>query len=248
MDVDDDPDPAMPLSGTPTHPIEISNGSSFAGLPYRGPDLWAERWSTYKWEFIPPHHDSPPPQRAPSEDPHFQAVKPPPPPTPEQPLPPEPSRRRKSARMFMQGGFHFRTPQTSSNYPPIFEDPQMGRPLNPVSEVDSTLVTPAPPPPPMGFETQSLLTQIQLGTNRLSLILTRVTTTMHLLSTHTLRQQILTLSTPHLFHPRTQLGTLPVGINARHLHNLTSSNNLNLHFNNRNHKIFSKGWKRWNKG
>ncbi|MFS7954070.1 hypothetical protein Hanom_Chr07g00626011 [Helianthus anomalus] len=31
MDVaDDDPDPAMPPSGTPTHPMEISSGSSFA--------------------------------------------------------------------------------------------------------------------------------------------------------------------------------------------------------------------------
>ncbi|XP_021991228.1 programmed cell death 6-interacting protein-like [Helianthus annuus] len=31
MDVDDDPDPEMPPSGTPTHPIETSSGSSFHG-------------------------------------------------------------------------------------------------------------------------------------------------------------------------------------------------------------------------
>ncbi|MFS7935565.1 hypothetical protein Hanom_Chr05g00404961 [Helianthus anomalus] len=98
MDVDDDPDPVMPPSGTPTHPIDISSGSSCAGSPYQGLDIWANRWSTYKWEFTPSHHDSPPPpQQTPSEDPHFQVVSPPPPPTPEQPPPPKPSRRRRSA-------------------------------------------------------------------------------------------------------------------------------------------------------
>ncbi|MFS8008636.1 hypothetical protein Hanom_Chr14g01275101 [Helianthus anomalus] len=55
-DVDDDPDPEMPPFETPTHPIEISSVSFFHGSPYRGPDIWAERWSTYKWEFTPPHH------------------------------------------------------------------------------------------------------------------------------------------------------------------------------------------------
>ncbi|MFS7895311.1 hypothetical protein Hanom_Chr03g00218311 [Helianthus anomalus] len=39
MDVDDDPDPYMPPSMMPTHPIDISSGSSFVGSPYRGPDL-----------------------------------------------------------------------------------------------------------------------------------------------------------------------------------------------------------------
>ncbi|KAF5787145.1 hypothetical protein HanXRQr2_Chr10g0449541 [Helianthus annuus] len=152
MDVDDDPDLVMPPSGTPTHPIDISSGFSFAGSPYRGPDLWAKRWRTYKWEFTSPHHDSRPPQRTPSEDPHFQVVTPLLPPAPEQSPPPEPSRRRRSARMSMRGGFHFSTPQTSNNYPPIFEDPQIGGPSNVVSEVDSAPVTLAPPPPPMGFE------------------------------------------------------------------------------------------------
>ncbi|XP_035838228.1 extensin-like [Helianthus annuus] len=148
MDLDDGPDPAMPPSGMPTHPIEISSGSSFAGSPYRGPDIWAERWSTYKWEFIPPHHNSPPQQQVPSKDPHFQAVTPPP--APEPPPPPEPSRRRRTTRMSVRGGFHLSTPQHSSNYPPIYEDPQMGEPSNAVSEVDSAQVAPAPPP--MGYE------------------------------------------------------------------------------------------------
>ncbi|MFS7955680.1 hypothetical protein Hanom_Chr07g00645471 [Helianthus anomalus] len=39
MDVDEDSDPIMPPSGSPTHPIEISSGSaSYAGSPYKGPD------------------------------------------------------------------------------------------------------------------------------------------------------------------------------------------------------------------
>ncbi|KAJ0451568.1 hypothetical protein HanHA300_Chr15g0569011 [Helianthus annuus] len=246
MDVDDDLDPTMPPSGTPTHPIEISSGSSFAGSPYRGPDLWAEWWSTYKWEFTPLHHNSPPPQRAPSEDPHFQAVTPPP--APEQPPPPEPSRRRRSAPMSMRGGFHFSTPQTSSNYPPIFEDPQMGGPLNAVSEVDSAPITPTPPPLPMGFENpipaypdttgyNPFEPQTYTGYNYHAPVIDPCVEAANL-----------TLSTPHFFHPRTQLGTLLMGINTPHLHNLSSSSNLNLHFNNCNHKKFCKGWKKWNKG
>ncbi|XP_021998297.1 early nodulin-75-like [Helianthus annuus] len=136
MDVDEDPDPEMPPSGTPTHPIEISSRSSFHGSPYRGPDIWAERWASYKWEYTPPHRNSPPHQQVPSEDPHFQAVTPPPPPAPEQPPPPEPSRRRRTARI-------------NSNYPPLYEDPQMGGPSNAVSEVDSAPVEPAPQ---MGYD------------------------------------------------------------------------------------------------
>ncbi|MFS7947218.1 hypothetical protein Hanom_Chr06g00545521 [Helianthus anomalus] len=52
--------------------------------------------------------------------------------------------------MSVQGGFHFSTPQNSSNYPPIFEDPQMGGPSNVVFEVNFALVAHAPPP--MGYE------------------------------------------------------------------------------------------------
>ncbi|MFS7946213.1 hypothetical protein Hanom_Chr06g00533361 [Helianthus anomalus] len=54
--------------------------------------------------------------------------------------------------MSVRGGFHFSTPQNSSNYPPSFEDPQIGGPSNSVLEVDSAPVTPAPPPPSMGYE------------------------------------------------------------------------------------------------
>ncbi|MFS8001121.1 hypothetical protein Hanom_Chr13g01186501 [Helianthus anomalus] len=46
-------------------------------------------------------------------------------------------------------------PQTSSNYPPIFEDPQMGGTSNTVPEIDTTpttFVPPPPPPPPVGYE------------------------------------------------------------------------------------------------
>ncbi|MFS8002058.1 hypothetical protein Hanom_Chr13g01197661 [Helianthus anomalus] len=47
-------------------------------------------------------------------------------------------------------GFSFQHPQYSSNYPPLYEDPQMGGPSNSVSEVDFAPVAPALPP--MGYE------------------------------------------------------------------------------------------------
>ncbi|XP_021995974.1 leucine-rich repeat extensin-like protein 5 [Helianthus annuus] len=121
MDMDDDPDPEMPPSGTPTHPIEISDRSSFHGSPYRGPD-------------------------------NYEAVTPPP--SPEQQPPPEPPRQtRSNALMSVRGGFRFSTPQHSSgsHYLPLYEDPHMGGPSNPVSEVNSTPVTP-PSPPHMGYD------------------------------------------------------------------------------------------------
>ncbi|XP_035830151.1 basic salivary proline-rich protein 2-like [Helianthus annuus] len=126
MEMDDDPDPKMPPSGTPTHPIEILSGSSFHGLPYRGPDSFVERWATYNWEFTPPFNPQHQQQQDPSEDSRLLAVTPPPP--PQQQQPPEPQRRRRSgARMSVHGGFHFSTPQHSSNshYPPLYKDPQM---------------------------------------------------------------------------------------------------------------------------
>ncbi|XP_021995469.1 leucine-rich repeat extensin-like protein 5 [Helianthus annuus] len=119
MDMDDDPDPEMPPSGMPTHPIEISDVS----------------------RFVVPR----------SRQLRSKAVTPPPP--PEQQPPPEPPRRRRSdARMSVRGGFHFSTPQHSSgsHYPPLYEDPQMGGPSNPVSEVESAQV--APPPSHMGYD------------------------------------------------------------------------------------------------
>ncbi|MFS7895850.1 hypothetical protein Hanom_Chr04g00338201 [Helianthus anomalus] len=57
MEMDDDPDPEMPPTGTPAHPISISSGSSYAGSPHQGPDSWAERWNTYKWVFTPSFHN-----------------------------------------------------------------------------------------------------------------------------------------------------------------------------------------------
>ncbi|XP_035845858.1 serine/arginine-rich splicing factor 4-like [Helianthus annuus] len=42
MEMDDYPDLAEPPSGTPAHPIEISDGSSFHGSPYRGPDSYKQ--------------------------------------------------------------------------------------------------------------------------------------------------------------------------------------------------------------
>ncbi|XP_022019775.1 extensin-like [Helianthus annuus] len=135
MDEDPDPEPAEP-------PIEISDGSSFHGSPYRGPDSFAQWWSNYHREYTPSHHSSPH-QQVPSEDPHFETVTPP----PEQQPPPKPPRRRKSgAQMSVRGGFHFSSPQHSTNsyYPPLYEDPQMGGPSNPLSEVGSPPVAPSP--------------------------------------------------------------------------------------------------------
>ncbi|XP_022019912.1 leucine-rich repeat extensin-like protein 5 [Helianthus annuus] len=151
MDMDDDPDPQMPPSGTPTHPIDISSGSSFAGSPYRGPDTYKEWFG--QWDFVntPSFHNAPP--QPPLEDPHFQAVTPPPLPAEEPPLPPpEPPRWRRNAHMSVRGGPRISSPQASSNYPPIPENPQMGEPLHTVPEIDTTPATFAPPPPPMGYE------------------------------------------------------------------------------------------------
>ncbi|MFS7980353.1 hypothetical protein Hanom_Chr10g00938431 [Helianthus anomalus] len=152
MDVDEDPDPAKPTRGTPTHPIEISDGSSFHGSPYRGPDSYQVRFTQHEWYFTPLYHSSPNEQQQqdPSEDSRFVAVTPPPPPPPVEQPPPEPSRRRRSnARMSVRGGVRISTPQPSSgsHYPPLHEDPQMGGPSNPILEADSAPVA----PPPLGF-------------------------------------------------------------------------------------------------
>ncbi|XP_035830904.1 uncharacterized protein P8B7.26-like [Helianthus annuus] len=85
-----------PASGTPNHPIEISDGSSFHGSPYRGPDSYQERFKQWDWYFTPSEHPSSyqqqqqQQQQDPSEDSRFRAVTPPPPPPVEQQPPPEP--------------------------------------------------------------------------------------------------------------------------------------------------------------
>ncbi|MFS8023189.1 hypothetical protein Hanom_Chr16g01448521 [Helianthus anomalus] len=149
MDVDEDQDPIMPPSGMPTHPIDISSGStSYAGSPYQGPGEWAEWWGQYKWEYTPSYHNTPPQHQA------MEPSPPPPPPVEEQPPPPplEPSRRRRNARMSGHGGPHFSSPYASNTYPTILQDPQMGGPSNPAPVIDTTQATFAQPPPPMGFE------------------------------------------------------------------------------------------------
>ncbi|XP_022031130.1 ALG-2 interacting protein X-like [Helianthus annuus] len=153
--MDEDTDPVEPATGTPNHPIEVSDGSSFHGSPYRGPDSYQARFNQYEWYFTPSHHSSPHQQQQqqqdPSEDSHFVAVTPPPPPPAVYQAPPEPPRRRRSGvRMSVrEGGFHFSTPHHSSgsHYPPLQEDPLMGGPSVPASEVNSTPIA----PPPSGF-------------------------------------------------------------------------------------------------
>ncbi|XP_035845263.1 leucine-rich repeat extensin-like protein 2 [Helianthus annuus] len=91
------------------------------------------------------------------DEPYIQAVTPPPLPVEEPPQqppqpPPEPPRRRRNARMSVRGGPRFSSPQASSTYPPIHEDPQMGGPSHAVLENNPPPVTFAPPSPPMGYE------------------------------------------------------------------------------------------------
>ncbi|KAM0042030.1 hypothetical protein Hdeb2414_s0011g00373311 [Helianthus debilis subsp. tardiflorus] len=89
MDMDEDTDPAEPPSGTSTHSIEISDGSSFHGSPSRGPDSYEARFAQYDWVFTPSYHSSSHQQQQqqqdPSEDSRFVAVTPPPPPPVQQP-------------------------------------------------------------------------------------------------------------------------------------------------------------------
>ncbi|XP_022019294.1 cyclin-K-like [Helianthus annuus] len=91
------------------------------------------------------------------EEPHFQVVTPPPLPVEEPPQqppqpPPEPPRRRRNAQMSVRGGLRFSSPQASSTYPPIPEDPQIGGPSHAVPENYPPPFTYAPPSPPMGYE------------------------------------------------------------------------------------------------
>ncbi|XP_021979298.1 extensin-like [Helianthus annuus] len=132
--MDEDTDPMEPASGTPNHPIEISDGSSFHGSPYRGPDSFQERFNQYDWYFTPSEHSSShqqyKQQQDPSEGQRFVAVTPPPPSPVEQQPPPEPPRRR-------------------SHYPPLQEeeDPQLGGPSSPIPDINSVPVV-----PPLGFD------------------------------------------------------------------------------------------------
>ncbi|KAJ0911746.1 hypothetical protein HanRHA438_Chr06g0266591 [Helianthus annuus] len=157
MDMDEDTDPVEPARGTPNHPIEISDGSSFHVTPYQGPDSYQARFGQCNWYFTPLHQYSPHDQQQqqdPSEDSRFVAVTPPPPP-PVQPVIPDPPRRRRSGtRMSTRGGeFHFSTPRHSSasHFPSVpEEEPQFGEPSGHPAEVNSAPV--APPPPPFGYD------------------------------------------------------------------------------------------------
>ncbi|XP_021985904.1 early nodulin-75-like [Helianthus annuus] len=145
MEMDYDPDPEM-QTGTPGHPISISSGSPFQGSPYRGPDSFQEKMATYDCS----------PAQPPLDVPQLQAVSPPPLPVEEPPQQPpqpplEPPRPRRNARISVRGGPRFSSPQGSSSYPPIPEDPQMGGPSNAAPEIDPPPASYAPPQPPMGF-------------------------------------------------------------------------------------------------
>ncbi|XP_021986516.1 proline-rich receptor-like protein kinase PERK9 [Helianthus annuus] len=154
MEMDDEPDPEM-QTRTPCHPISISSVSPFQGSPYRGPDSYQETMAAYDWYFTPLYHNSP--AQPPLVEPQLQAVSPPPLPVEEPPQqppqpPPEPPRRRRNASISVRGGPHFSSPQGSSSYPPIPEDPQMCGPSNAVPENDPPPASYAPPQPPMGLD------------------------------------------------------------------------------------------------
>ncbi|XP_022040128.1 extensin-like [Helianthus annuus] len=124
--MDEDTDPMEPASGTPNHPIEISDGSSFHGSPYRGPDSFQVMFNQYDWYFTPSEHSSPYQQQQQhqqqqdlSQDSRLRAVTPPPP------------------------------PPVEHHYPPLQEeeDPQLGGPSSPIPDVNSVPVV-----PPLGFD------------------------------------------------------------------------------------------------
>ncbi|MFS7895310.1 hypothetical protein Hanom_Chr03g00218301 [Helianthus anomalus] len=111
----------------------------------------------------------------------------------------------------------------------------MGGTSNTMSEIDTAPVTFAPPPTSMGFENPIPTYLDTTGYNPYE-PKTYTSYNYHAPAVDLYVEAAnLTPSTPHLFHPCTQLGTLLIGINTRHHHNLNSSSSLNLHFNNRNH-------------
>ncbi|MFS7906120.1 hypothetical protein Hanom_Chr01g00055581 [Helianthus anomalus] len=125
MEMDEDTDPMEPPTGTPTHPIEVSDGSSFHGSPYR-----EAAGSLRGFAFRGSHATATTTLSATTAS-------------------GAPRRRRTTARMSVRGGVRISTPQPSSgnHYSPLYEDPQVGESSNPVSEVNSAPVA----PPPLGL-------------------------------------------------------------------------------------------------
>ncbi|MFS8030806.1 hypothetical protein Hanom_Chr17g01538421 [Helianthus anomalus] len=139
MDVDEDTDPSLPPSGTPNHPIEISDGSPYTGSPFNGVDSYEERFRQHDWYYTPSHnspmlqslHGTPMLQSLHGSPVHSQhhsqqlQQQPPlpqdlsealwrdvitPSPPPPPVLPPPPQRPRRNARMSTRGGIRIGTP------------------------------------------------------------------------------------------------------------------------------------------
>ncbi|MFS7893579.1 hypothetical protein Hanom_Chr11g01001531 [Helianthus anomalus] len=68
--------------------------------------------------------------------------------------------------MSVRAGPQFSSPQASSNYPPIPEDPQMGGPSNVASVIDTTPATFAQQQPTLGFENQIPTYSAETGFNQ----------------------------------------------------------------------------------
>ncbi|KAJ0477036.1 hypothetical protein HanHA300_Chr13g0483901 [Helianthus annuus] len=149
--MEEDEDPTEPARGTPTHPIEVSDGSSYHGPQYQGPDSFMALFDRHEWYNTPSHQTQQPrhPQD-PSEDSRFEAVTPPPPPPAQPVIPDLPRRRRTNARMSTRGGGgnHFSTPRhsSSSHYPPLHEE----GPSSPIQEANSAPT--ARNSPPFGYD------------------------------------------------------------------------------------------------
>ncbi|KAJ0455183.1 hypothetical protein HanIR_Chr15g0748321 [Helianthus annuus] len=169
MDVDEDTDPSLPPSGTPNHPIEISDGSPFRGSPYNGGDSFQERFKQHDWYYTPSHNSpmlqshqvspvhsqhhsqqhqlqqQPPLQQDLSEALWRDVITPSPPPPPV--LPPPPQKPRRNARMSTRGGIRIGTPPHvgSSRYTSLPGESETGESQHPVSEVTSVPIPPLPP-------------------------------------------------------------------------------------------------------
>ncbi|XP_022024173.1 uncharacterized protein LOC110924478 [Helianthus annuus] len=78
MDMDEDPDPAVPPSGIPTHPIEISDESSFHAANYNALHPEGPYGASYQTGYPAYGYQYPPPlQPQPQQQPQQPLVQPP---------------------------------------------------------------------------------------------------------------------------------------------------------------------------
>ncbi|MFS7987836.1 hypothetical protein Hanom_Chr11g01027531 [Helianthus anomalus] len=114
-------------------------------ITYQGPNEWVQYFGQFTFVHTPPYQPPTSPLPPLPKDVQMEPVEQPQP-------PPEPPRRKGGAHMSVHLG-----PQSSplpplpQTYPPIPEDPQMGRPSNTAPVLDPTPQT-FVQPPPSGFD------------------------------------------------------------------------------------------------